>query len=83
MHRIEVSLKNHLPDARGLGLVRDIRDLGITAVSQVRVVDIYWLEADLTPDKLDLICRGLLADPITQEYRCSIPSSNIQGSEGG
>ncbi len=68
MHRIEVRLKSHLPDARGLGLVRDIRDLGITAVSNVRVVDIYWLDADLPPDKLGLICRHLLADPITQEY---------------
>jgi phosphoribosylformylglycinamidine synthase II len=69
MHRIEVRLKNHLPDARGLGLVKDIHDLGITTVSNVRVVDIYWLDADLAPDKLDLICRDLLADPVTQEYQ--------------
>ena len=69
MHRVEVRLKSHLPDARGLGLVRDIQDLGITTVSKVRVVDIYWLDADLAPDELDLICRGLLADPVTQEYR--------------
>ena len=68
MHRVEVRLKRHLPDARGLGLVRDIHDLGITSVSNVRVVDIYWLDANLTSDKLDLICRRLLADPVTQEY---------------
>ena len=70
MHRIEVRLKSHLPDARGLSLVKDIYDLGITTVSNIRVVDIYWLDADLTPDKLDLICHSLLADPVTQEYRC-------------
>ncbi len=69
MHRLEVSLKSHLPDARGLGLVKDIHDLGITTVSRARVVDIYWLDADLAPDKLELVCRGLLADPVTQEYR--------------
>ena len=51
MHRIEVSLKSHLPDARGLGLAKDIRGLGVTTVSSVRVVDIYWLDADLTPDQ--------------------------------
>ena len=79
MHRVEVCLKSHLPDARGLGLVRDIHDLGITTVSQVRVVDIYWLDADLTPDELDLICRGLLADPVTQEYQCFTPPSYIKG----
>ena len=70
MHRVEVSLKSHLPDARGIGLVKDIHDLGITTVSEVRVVDIYWLDAELASDKLDLICQRLLADPITQEYQC-------------
>ncbi|MFC2071949.1 phosphoribosylformylglycinamidine synthase subunit PurL [Chloroflexota bacterium] len=81
MHRVEISLKNHLSDARGLGLVKDIHDLGITTISNVRVVDIYWLDADLTPDKLDLICRGLLADPVTQEYHCFTLSIDIMGSD--
>jgi len=70
MHRVEVYLKSHLSDARGLSLVKDIYDLGITTVSSVRVVDIYWLDADLTPGELDLICHRLLADPVTQDYRC-------------
>lgn len=81
MHRVEVSLKNHLPDARGSGLVRDMHDLGITTVSKVRVVDIYWLDADLTSDELDLICRGLLADPVTQEYQYE-PGFSIEGEAG-
>ncbi len=68
MHRVEVRLKSHLPDARGIGLTKDIHDLGITTVSNVRVVDIYWLDADLTPDVLDLVCHQLLADPVTEEY---------------
>ena len=68
MHRIEVRLKRHLPDARGLGLVKDIRDLGITSVTGVRVVDVYWLDADLKPDTVDMVGRCLLADPVTQEY---------------
>ncbi len=79
MYRVEIRLKSHLPDPRGLSLVRDIHDLGITTVSNVRVVDIYWLDADLPPDKLDLICQSLLADPVTQEYRCFSPSTKIKG----
>ena len=77
MHTIEVRLKSHLPDARGIGLVRDIHDLGIATVSSVRVVDIYWLDADLPPDKLDLIGRSLLADAVTEEYRCQ-PVSTVE-----
>jgi len=78
MHRVEVRLKSHLADARGLGLARDIHDLGITTVSNVRIVDVYWLDADLAPDKLDLICRRLLSDPVTQEYRYE-PGSSVEG----
>ena len=69
MHRIEVRFKNHLPDARGLQLIKDITDLGISSVLFVRVVDIYWLDAELDNDKLELICASLLADPVTQDYR--------------
>jgi len=68
VHRIEVRLKSHLPDARGKGLVKDIRDLGIHTVSSVRVTDVYWLDADLEPEDLELVCQ-LLADPVTQDYR--------------
>ena len=70
MHRIEVRLKSHLPDARGQGLVKDIYDLGIASVSDVRVVDIYWLDAAIGPANLDSIGRNLLADPVTQLYSC-------------
>ncbi len=82
MHRIEVSLRSHLPDARGLGLVRGIADLGITTVLSVRVVDVYWLEADLPPDELDIICRHLLADPVTQEYRAFTTTAQAEEETG-
>src|SRR4030042_1493657 len=68
MHRIEVRLKPHLPDPVGLGLVKDIHDLGINAVSDARVVDIYWLDAILPAKTVELICRDLLADNVTQDY---------------
>ncbi|MEE9398948.1 MAG: phosphoribosylformylglycinamidine synthase subunit PurS, partial [Dehalococcoidales bacterium] len=83
MPKVEVSLKGHLPDAGGLGLVKDIHDLGITGITGVRVVDIYWLDADLTPDELDLIGRALLADPVTQEYQVlTIPADSKEDLKG-
>jgi len=78
MHRIEIGLKNNLPDARGLGLVKDIQDLGVTTISRVRVTDIYFLDAELTSDELDLICNRLLADPVTQEYNYD-PAAPVSG----
>ena len=68
MHRIEVCFKDELPDAAGQGLVRDIYDLDIKNVSDVRIMDVYWLDADLSGEELELVCRRLLADPVTQRY---------------
>ncbi len=82
MHRIEVFLKEEMTDARGLSLARDIHDLGIGSVSGVRVVDIYWLDAGLSADTLELICRRLLADPVTQEYRYDEPGRYCRDEAG-
>ncbi len=83
MYRIEVSLKSHLSDAGGFGLVKDIHDLGVKTVSGVHVVDIYWLDADLTSDRLDTVCRSLLADPVTQEYQLITSPADIRESWKG
>ena len=68
MHKIEVRLKPHLPDPAGKSLVKDIQDLGINSVTDVRIVDIYWLEANLSPEKLEQIAADLLSDKVTQDY---------------
>jgi phosphoribosylformylglycinamidine synthase subunit PurSL len=82
MHRIEVRLKPYLPDPRGRGLVKDIQDLGIGSVTEVRVRDIYWLDANLAPEKLELVCRNLLADPTTQDYRHESSSGPESATDG-
>ena len=79
MHRIEISLKSHLPDTRGLGLVKDIADLGIKSVIDAKTTDIYYLDAKLTKSQLELICRELLADPVTQEYCFDSPRNEKKG----
>ncbi|MDD4874260.1 MAG: phosphoribosylformylglycinamidine synthase subunit PurL [Dehalococcoidales bacterium] len=68
MHRIEVYFKEQLPDSAGQGLVKGIYDLGIDGISDVRVMEVYWLDAELEKQELKFICQRLLADPITQDY---------------
>ena len=46
MFRVEVSVKSGFPDPRGEALKADIRDLGISAVQQARVSDVYLLDCD-------------------------------------
>jgi len=76
MHRIEIRLKNHLTDARGMGLVKDIADLGIKTISYAHVSDIYYLDANLTKTQLIRVCRDLLADPVSQDFTADAPQED-------
>jgi len=78
MDRIEVRFREHLPDSAGQGLVKDIYDLGIKSASDVRVLDVYWLDAELKKEELERICERLLADPITQDYSYDENISRIE-----
>jgi phosphoribosylformylglycinamidine synthase PurS subunit len=71
LFRIEISAKASFPDPRGEALQKDIRDLGITTVKEVRSSDIYLLEGDLDEADINKICQELLADPVIHEYSYS------------
>lgn len=68
IYRVETWPKDGVPDVRGLGLIKDIQDLGIENVTSVRVADVYWVDAELRPGELNMLCQQLLADSLTQNY---------------
>jgi phosphoribosylformylglycinamidine synthase subunit PurSL len=68
LYRVEVSIKDGLRDPRGEALHRDIRDLGITDVTLVRVSDVYVLSGTIGEDEVRRICEELLVDPVVQKY---------------
>ncbi|MFO7772887.1 MAG: phosphoribosylformylglycinamidine synthase subunit PurL [Dehalococcoidia bacterium] len=68
LYRAEVSIKDGLRDPRGEALHSDIRDLGITDVTLVRVSDVYVLSGTMGQDEVRRICEELLVDPVVQEH---------------
>jgi len=68
LFRVEVSVKDGFYDPREEGLQKDVNDLGIRTVKQVRVSNIYLLEGDLDEAGLKIICQQLLTDPVVEEY---------------
>ena len=73
MYRIEVSVKEEYADPRAEGLEKDILDLGINAVSQVRVSNVYLLDGEISGAELETICRELLTDPIVKNAPTRTP----------
>jgi phosphoribosylformylglycinamidine synthase II len=71
--RIEVGLKEGVTDARGERVRREIAEhLGI-ALDQVRTVDVYTVDAELTEKEVSAAAHGPFSDPVIQEVSIDYP----------
>ena len=70
--RVEIKQKSGLLDSAGNAVLKDIADLGIQSVTNVRLVAVYLIEGNITRDDVKLICEQLLVDPIVEEYGFSL-----------
>ncbi len=70
--RVEIKLKSGFLDSVGQAVLKDIADLGIGSLSNVRVVSVYLLEGDISREDVKRICEELLVDPIVEEYGFSL-----------
>jgi phosphoribosylformylglycinamidine synthase len=67
-YKIEIKDKPGIFDAVGEGIKKDILDLGIKTVRDVRFVQVYNVEGNLFKDEIKRICEELLVDKISQIY---------------
>ncbi len=72
-HRIEIGLKSHIRDALGEKLKRRIRDDLNLEVKSVNTISVYTIDADLSPEQLEMVANGPFSDPITQMYAIDRP----------
>ncbi len=81
--RIEVFTKEHFPDSIGNEIASEIVHIGITSVDEIRMVQVYLVEGDLSSEDIGRICGELLIDGLTQDYICingspDVPAGKIQ-----
>ena len=67
-HRIEVSLKGEVRDARGERVRREIEDFLHLPVASVRTIDVYSIDAQLSDEELVAVASEPLSDRIIQNY---------------
>jgi phosphoribosylformylglycinamidine synthase subunit PurSL len=74
-HRIEVSLKEQVRDARGERIRREIADFLHLSVKSVRTMDVYSIDSALTDAELSAVASEPLSDRIIQAYAINRPSA--------
>ena len=71
--RVEIALKNNVRDARGERVQREIEHFLHLPVAEVRTVDVYTIDADLSWEELDAAAAGPLCDPVIQDRGIDCP----------
>ncbi len=67
-HRIEVGLKENFPDPRGSKMLRFIEMQLPVKISDLRLVEVYTIDARLDAASLKKIAEDALVDPVIQRY---------------
>lgn len=71
--KVEIGIKPVYNDANSDSIKKDIIDLGINGVSQVKIFHIFYLLGELSKKEIELTCQNLLTDQITQLFSINQP----------
>jgi len=79
--RVFVTLKKTVLDPQGVAVENALKTLGFGEVTDVRVGKFIVLELEeATPERVDDMCRRLLANPVIEDYRFEIqPTPGLSG----
>ena len=74
---VQIHLKHGVADPEGVTTAKALRELGFDEVRSVSFIKTYRIELecddpDLARERVDKMCRMLLANPVIQEYEIKI-----------
>ncbi|GAW66189.1 phosphoribosylformylglycinamidine synthase [Geoanaerobacter pelophilus] len=75
-HRIEITLKDEVRDPRGERIKREIEHFLHLHVDQVRTIDVYTVDAQLSAEELEQVAAGPFSDPVIQNYSVGKPAAS-------
>ncbi|NUN49407.1 MAG: phosphoribosylformylglycinamidine synthase subunit PurL, partial [Candidatus Brocadiae bacterium] len=71
--QIETAVKPQLADPAGQGILSDARESGLSSVTDVRVVRVFLLDAELDRHAAEHLAATLFADPVTDLWTVGSP----------
>ena len=73
--QIETAVRPELTDPAGRSILADAREAGISSVTDVRVVRVFLVDADLDRPAAEKVAANLFADPVTDLWSVGEPVS--------
>ncbi|MCY3023574.1 MAG: AIR synthase-related protein, partial [Planctomycetota bacterium] len=73
LYRIEVGLRDDLPDPAAVSLLAEMKSLGVSAPARVRTARLYWVEAECDQEAARRLARELFSDPVVEKAAVNEP----------
>ncbi len=73
--RVEIALKDSVRDSRGERIKREIEHFLHLTVKQVRTLDVFTVDAELSRTELEAAASGPFCDPVIQSYSIDLPQA--------
>jgi len=80
LHRIEVGLRDDLPDPAASGLIQEIKTLGLKPPAKIRTARLFWIEAEFGLEEARKVARELFSDAIVEKVAVGEPIYDDDGS---
>ena len=65
-YRLEITLKQALPDAEGEGIRQKAKNYFGIEIDRIRTIHVITIDADFSPDQLAAVQREVFTNPVTQ-----------------
>lgn len=64
----KIEIYNKITDPQSNGIKKDILDLGIKNIKEIKTAQLYRIKGNLTIGEIKTITLNILVDPVTQDY---------------
>jgi phosphoribosylformylglycinamidine synthase II len=73
LYRIEVGLRDDLPDPAANSLRSEMNSLGVPLPERIRTARLYWIEGEFSQDVAQKVARELFSDPVVEKAAVNEP----------
>jgi phosphoribosylformylglycinamidine synthase len=73
LYRVEVGLREELPDPAAEGLLAQFRTLGLPPPEKARTVRLFWVEGRFGRPAAEALARELFSDPVVEKSAVNAP----------
>ncbi|HEY3325427.1 MAG TPA: phosphoribosylformylglycinamidine synthase subunit PurL [Planctomycetota bacterium] len=66
LYRIEVGLRDELPDPAAVSLASEMQHIGLAAPERIRTARLYWIDGDFGREQAQQLARKLFSDAVVE-----------------